>query len=485
MNPSPPSSALVSLLALRRQAAWFRAPAVRLGFLAFSIALVVGQQIHFASRDSEPDATYRNVLNLGVNYGVYFPVFRHFGAFPVSLQGMPGVTLEQVAASLDQLGSRLTPSLFVYNRASVFLFYPDAMTIGTGNVEMRTAHAIWFTTGLVSIVVAFSFLDLPLVGLLLALLCGSNPFQLYEVYRVSQSNVFATVISTGLMITAISLAVSSRHLERHRLWSFALVAVSAVICGLQYEIRLEGVGVFVGELVALALLCRHSRLRRLGYVAVFALTLAATNTGLDNYFAGKFTQANALVERSGGTPVKPVSAYYGTPWWALWSGLGDFDETSGFLADDRAALSYYYGHDTSLTEEQSFRQRYINAAAQDPLWWTGIVLQRLRRVLVENTPFRLELGAWHWKVPLSPMLVMLAAVPLFLVAMAVLGRSAVTFVLVPLSIGLVSLGQLADYGLQFYSVVHLVALAYVGGFFLEVATWQLRRLRGSVATGSD
>jgi hypothetical protein len=150
---------------------------------------------------------------------------------------------------------------------------------------------------------------------------------------------------------------------------------------------------------------------------------------------------------------------------ALCSGLGDFDEKYGFLADDRAGISYYYGQNASRYSELMHRDNYLQTAFHDPVWYAEILGGRLKRVMLHNTPYRLSVGSNYYDIPVSPLPVTVFGVALLL-AGALNGRRtlmrsvAILFVL-PLSVGLVAVAQLADYGLQFYCIAHLFILAYV------------------------
>ena len=344
----------------------------------------------------------------------------------------------------------------VYNRASIFLFYPDAYWKGRPDTaEMRTGLALCFTLALLSVFAALCYIGLPWFGLLVALLCGSDPFQVYELYHLSSSTIFPTVISTGLLTVAICLVLSSTRQARGGALAFALVAVAGALCSLQYEVRLEGVGVFIGALVSLICCFPQSKATKAVHFCPFVGSMLATNVALNAHFRSSFERANATVARYGGTPTESGDPYYATQWWALWSGLGDFDEKYGFLADDRAGLSYYYGHGAPGPSETIDRRNYIGTIVHDPAWFVGIIRDWLTRVLVENTPYRLSLGAKSVDIRVPPAVVTILGVMLLLAGAAVHGKERLNLFILPLSIGLVSVGQLADYGLQFYAIAHL------------------------------
>ena len=342
--------------------------------------------------------------------------------------------------------------------------YP--ILLGPDTAEMRTGHAMWFTLALLSVFLALCYVGMPVLGLLVALLCGSDPFQVYELYHVTSSTIFPTVISTGLVVVAVCLLLSSERFSRHRALSVLLVCVTGAICALQYEIRLEGIGVFAGALLCLVMCFPQSKAMRLSFACLFLISTVVTNVSINRYFRSSFAKANAMVASYGGTPTDSGDPYYSTQWWALWSGLGDFDEKYGFLADDRAGISYYYGQNASLPSEQVHRNNYLETIRHDPAWFAAILGARLKRVLLDNTPYRMSFGSKYLDIKVSPLLVTLSGLFLLMANVLIHGKNALkmTFVnlfVLPLSIGLVAVGQLADYGLQFYCVAHLFIFAYV------------------------
>ncbi len=474
---------LASIVDLSCQRDLLRRPALKASFVLLSLAAIVWQQASFLQRRDNPDGFYRNVINLGVNHQKYFAFFYHFGGFPVNLAGRRTATIDEATATLAAIGPTLSPEPSVYNRASIFLFYPDAILKGRPDTaEMRTAHAIWFTIALVSVFLALTYAGQPLLGLAVALLCGSDAFQVFELYHLDASTIFPTVISTGLVVAALCIVLSTERIAAHPRMVVLLIAIAGVIAALQYEIRLEGVGVFVGALVTLLVCVRQPARRKLACVGLFLLSAVTTNTLVNVYFRASFATANAIVERYGGKRAEAGDPYYATQWWALWSGLGDFDEKYGFLADDRAGISYYYGQNASQYSEILHRNNYVETAAHDPVWFGGIFRSRLTRVLLHNTPYRLSVGAKSADIPASPPLVTLLACLLFGAGVVIDGRHRVhvlNLLLVPLSIGLVAIAQLADYGLQFYSVAHLFMLAYVGCAGLDAVLAVARHAAGS------
>lgn len=474
MSASPGWAATAGeLLALGHQRTLFANWIVRAVFILASLAAIVAQQASFLALEKDPDPYYRNVLNLGASYQRYYSFFYYFGGFPVNLEGHPTSTREDAVKTLEKIGSTLTPGTGVYNRASIFIFYPDAWMKGRPDTaEMRTGHAVWFTLGLVSVFGALTYAGMPLLGLAVALLCGSDPFQVFELYHVTSSTIFPTVISTGLVVTAACILLGTQPMARRRLLSLLVVALCGAVAALQYEIRLEGVGVFFGAAFALALCLPHSKLIKLVLAVVFAISAYTTSMAMNQVFAASFDKANDVIASYGGKKAPSGNPYYSTQWWALWSGLGDFDEKYGFLADDRTGISYYYGHGKDLPSEQSHRQNTIDTIANDPAWFADIVFKRLKRVLADNTPYRLGWGAKFVDLPIPAGPVTIAGLLLLLANLALSWRSAaarsrVILFVVPLSVGTVAIGQLADYGLQFYSIAHLFIFPYVVCFVLD------------------
>ena len=99
----------------------------------------------------------------------------------------------------------------VGERGKMFLYLPDAILKGEPRppLSVRPLHGALFVFALCAVFSAFWWARLPLLGAALAAFAGSNPFQLYEVYR--NANVFGWPMTTGLLSLALAVPLLRRR----------------------------------------------------------------------------------------------------------------------------------------------------------------------------------------------------------------------------------------------------------------------------------
>lgn len=445
----------------------------RLFFCLFVNFLVI-QQHSFFQAGLLVDQYYRNTLNNGTNHSSFFPLFYCHHAFPIRMVDFDDATVDS-CGKLEQLVTRqantLAVSPNVYNRSTVLLFYVDKwLTNGRLNqLSMRPALALLFTFALGMLVGAFYASGYPLLGSVFGALCACDPFQVFEVHA-NLFNMFSLVISVGLLAFALVLFALQRLKRPGRLASAVLVAGAlGALCGLQYDMRVEGVGVFLGVMALFTFYPGIPLRRRPLALAAFLLSAFLTNSLINSYFDTTFANANALATSIGAKPAQNVETNYRTQWWAIWSGFGDYDQKYGFLVDDRAGLSYAASlYNNPDTFETTLQEDVVRTIANDPAWFAGIIGRRLYAILILNTPYRLSFGPHYVDIPVSSHFVTM----LFLIGLVftIVNRDfhLMWFSALLLSIPLVAIAQLGRYGLEFYSVVHLFILAFVVCWLIEL-----------------
>lgn len=462
--------------------------------LAALICFVGAQQVSFG-RAAVLDSTYRNTLNNGASLRAFFPVFYCRGAAPVLLD-----TLVKTCEQLDSEIARVGKDLPIYpeqiNRSTLMLYYPDVWihrnneNVKLNQVTMRGGLSLWFAVSLSALAVALFAVRLPVLGLVVVILCASNPFQNFEIFNPDVSNLFSMVISTGLMASALVIAlIGLARSGRPTKYAYLIVSALGVLMGIQYDARLEGVGVFIGVLGAILCLPRVGVRHRVALLVTLLAVGYSSNMGVNAYWDGKLSKANELVAQYDGTQGQRLgNNRYSTEWWALWSGLGDYDRKYGFLVDDRAGWSHYYGvrrmpsigAGWSISElNKTLKTDFINAIANDPWWFAEIIGRRIHVTLVKNTPYRISYGEYFVNIPVSPTAVLLLSLVPLLLSILV-GRLEYAIVAgVVASIGLVSIAQLGRYGLEFYSVLHIFLFSFVVCWTLECCLLALPWNRGA------
>lgn len=467
-------SAVRGTIGLERQGSLILASRQKRLLFWLLLNLLVIQQHSLFDAGPLVDGFYQNTLNNGTNHLAYFPLFHCYGAFPIRMVEFDGASVDSCEA-LKPFVARQGKTLEVipnqYNRSTVLLFYAD-LWLGQhplNQLSMRPAMGLLFTLALGLVLYACYAAGHPLIGAVFVLLCASDPFQVFEAHG-NPTNVFSLVITVGLLAFALVVLLLKLLRKPGRVRAACGVAIAlGALFGVQFDMRLEGIGVFIGSAAVLLLYPRIAMRRRLPVLATYLLAAVLTNQLINTYFDRAFVQANQLVTSLGGRPAENVDTDYRTQWWAIWSGLGDYDQKYGFLVDDRAGVSYANSIvNNPDTFERTLERDVVSTIARDPSWFAGIIGRRLYAMLILNTPYRLSFGRGAFDLPVSPV-VTTAGYLIALVFMLINRKFEFAFwSALLLSIPLVAIAQLGRYGLEFYSVLHLFVLAYVACWLVEL-----------------
>jgi hypothetical protein len=341
----------------------------------------------------------------------------------------------------------------------------------------------------------------PLLGGLVVLFVGSNPFQILETYL--RPNIFSVPISVAMLALAACLPyLSGRRGADKRAWITALAAGLALATF--REIRTEAAIIAVAVL-ATWLTLRAPRSRRLGLAAVFMLTLMGTGAAWRSYWSRGFERSAQVVGQAGGRVFAGRHSVNHEVWHAVWCGLGDFGGDKGFHWDDRLAFRWattrdpatnpkpipytyrdgYYFEETydgvhpiaptDLPEYNTLvRDRVLRVVREDPLWYARVLLQRVGAVLGQATPATITVGAAQLRVPGAAWL-LLPVLVLLLVRRRWFEAKLVAFAL-PLSA--VALAVYSGRGMTNYGIAHLLALAVALDW--GVREYRARRQRQNV-----
>lgn len=256
------------------------------------------------------------------------------------------------------------------------------------------------------------------LGVLLVLLVGSHPFQLFETYV--RPNVFSLVVPSALLVLALNLKFL-RTRPRPTWGDWLRGATTAMFLATAYEVRTEAAVTLLSVLGAYLAAGMPWRRR----AALAALVLAGfflTGLGWDAYFDRKFDRAKRLVLEHGGEPFPGPRVAHHPVWHSIFCGLGDFAEDRGYVWMDRRAFEYAtpllnseYGMDLSYSGgfyydntydasgvyhikpeslpeySEVLRTKVLGDILQSPAWYAGVIAKRIQRVFQETTPVRV-----HW-----------------------------------------------------------------------------------------
>jgi hypothetical protein len=457
-------------------------------------ALIASWQFSFNSASPEPRSSYAMTASMGLCEDAtrFFYFFHHFGLFPVGALEVPrlGPSKQAAAEFVAHHGNRLkmdfgwptnTPRFGDY--AKLFLFYPDLLLRGDpAHPSTIPFNEFLFIIALLAVFWAFWLEGYGLLGTLIVLLVGSDPFQIVETY--GRGNIFSIPISVALLVLAAHLRfLTGRKGIDALAWVIAVVSGAALATF--REIRAEA-GVIAVSAIAAYLVARAPLARRFVLVGVFVLASVITGYAWTRYWAGKFVQAEQFVARAGGEVFRAPHSSHHAFWHAVCCGLGDYGGDRGFSWDDRVAfrwattrdpatnpnpIPYHYTGDYYLEEtfdgvhhiaptdlpeyNRLVRARVLTEIQRHPWWYAGILWQRLIAIQRDATPAALSLVSATLPVPGAGWLT--GPVLLFTLWRRKFFHAMIILFVLPLSA--VALLVYSAKGMTSYGIAHLIALA--------------------------
>jgi len=438
------------------------------------------------------DATISASSGLLPDLRYFFYFYYHLGLFPVGAREVPrlGPTRQDALNFVAQHGKSLsmdfgettnTPRFGDYGK--LFTLWPDVLLRGDpAHPSPRPFNQILFIASLLAVWWAFWRERRVVLGTLIVLLVGSNPFQLYETYN--RANIFSLPISVGMLALAVHLPyLTGRRGLDVRAW------VTALGCGVALasmrEIRTEA-AIIAMALPATYLSMRASWARRLVLVLIFVAAWGVTGRAWTRYWSEGFERSSRFVAQAGGNVFPGRHSYNHALWHAVYCGLGDFGGDRGFVWDDRAAfrwattrdpvtnprpLPYYYRDGYYLEEtydgvnhialtdlpeyNQLVRDRVVSVVRADPLWYGRILMKRAGAILGGATPAALSVGVTQLRLPGVGWLLM----PLLLLVCFIQRTFEAKLILFTLPLSAVALMVYSGRGMTCYGIAHLLALA--------------------------
>lgn len=422
----------------------------------------------------------------------FFYFYYHFGLFPVGAKAAAriGPSRQNALDFVARHGRDLrmdfgevcnTPRFGDYGK--LFTLWLDARLRGDpAHASARPFNQTLFIAALIAVWCAFWREGRLLLGTLIVVLAGSNPFQLFETY--GRANIFSLPISVTLLALASHLPyLTGRRGADRRAWLLAIawgVALATV-----REIRAEA-AVAVLSVAATWLTLRAPLSRRLALALLFVGAWTATSQAWTGYWRRGFERSAEFVARAGGHVYGGRHSFNHALWHAIFCGLGDYGGDRGFVWDDQAAfrwattadpatnprpLPYHYrdgyyfeetydGVDhiapTDLPEyNRLVRDRVLGTIRAHPMWYARILAQRLGAVLGGATPASLSVGVAQLRAPGVGWLL----VPILLLLAWRRRGAELKLVLFALPLSAAALLIYSGRGMTHYGIAHLIALA--------------------------
>lgn len=415
--------------------------------LLAGLLLIVWWQAGIAAHRTDFDQAYRVTASTGINREPQFVFFLyHLGLFPIATNAkIEADTREEAFRQLRENPTALKQdegSTFRSgDRGRTFLYLLDCwLRKGSVNPSLVPANTAGFVGALCALFAAFWAIRRTLHGALLCVLIGSDPFQLFVVYR--QQNVFCWAITALVLVLAINVPVMW---PRRPHW-YPLVAAIATgtFLALIRTVRSEPTPLIFSAALVYATAEGLRRIDRAKLVGALAVAFALSSVASIKYLDHKLDQSRAVMTSVGGSPYTGPAVAYHEFWHAIFCGLGDFDKKYGYAWDDRVAYRYAlpiikqrhpemakldpYGAVQSWAYDAAgkypflygeapdyaeiLRDKILRDVADDPLWYVGILKKRAWRILTEATPVGVAVN--DERLHVSGSLVGLACVPLAL-----------------------------------------------------------------------
>ncbi|MBN1894248.1 hypothetical protein JW906_07120, partial [bacterium] len=278
--------------------------------------------------------------------------------------------------------------------------------------SVRIFNAAAFTVALLAVFISWSFYGRGLAGFILALSAMANPYFLYETYR--NANIFSLMPSACLLCLGLHAPLFFSRFGSRKFCILPLLA--GLILGICAEIRAESIVLAAG---CLAVYWGSGKpwKNRILWMLLLLSASGLTRYAIRRYFDGCWKRTRAVCVQHRGIPYDSGRTPSHLVWHPLFCGLGDFGRDKGYAWDDRVAYRYAlpilnekYGLNLKYTQgyaldmdadstgayyakmdvvphyESVLRKKILQDVCGDPLWYPGILLRRLLRILTHTAP---------------------------------------------------------------------------------------------------
>ena len=377
-------------------------------------------------------ADYRIQLSTGMKLAEYQRLlffYVHKDLFPVaSVAPIPADTPEIADALLRDLGGSIVMELANAVRAGdngkIWLLLPDYWLFGeTLTATPRLANGGLFTIAIVVLLINLLRVRQAILAVLLVVFLGSNPFQLFE--TIANPNVFGLPISIFILMTGLHIPIIFN--DRAQSWAMVLLLalISGVLLATVKEIRTEPVIIAAPLLLVYLTIPKAAMKMRSLAAGLFVCALLITSSLWGRYWDSKLEEATEVVASVGGHVLpEGIRQAHHELWHPIWCGLGDFGTDRGFKWLDTTAyaqvipilrqdfgmtvnwsggyfLDDYYDearvYRKKISESPEYHQvikRIVqDTIRNDPVWYAGILWKRFNRILTDQTPIRIGIGA--------------------------------------------------------------------------------------------
>jgi len=292
---------------------------VRLIVLA-CIAVILWQVTFYIS-SAQLDKKYRIRATAGlISEGLFVDYYYYLNLFPVYAYGHhinSKAEAERIVRE-DPRSLRMEKgfSIRAGDLGKIWLYLPEAFIRGdTRGLKTFRFNACFFTLALLGLLTAMWYVGQFPLGILLVVLIGSHPFQLYEVYADSgygTGQVFAVNISTTLAVMALSIPlIFCRKLNKFYLWGHPIV--SGIFLATIRQVRTEPVVIIFSVLACYIFASQIKKPVRAALILLLLVSFLIGSKGWEAYFDHKINQAYEFVKKSRGASIQRGKAPLSPP----------------------------------------------------------------------------------------------------------------------------------------------------------------------------
>jgi len=474
--------------------------------LAGLLAIITWQNA-FGYGPGKVDNSFKITAASGVHYDRNFVYFLYYlNLFPVVSNANTNCAADTQAGCWDTAG---TPAAYNYDaakeflskhgntiqqdlgwtwysgdRGKIYIYLFDAWLKGAPwNPSPTPASKFLFIFALSALYAACWWVRRPLVGALLVLLLGSNPFQIYEVY--AHQNVFGFNISIAILLLALHVPLLQRWYRPDKNWVFLWPVGIGILMACFRTIRSEPTPMLLGAAGAYMLIASLTKKRRLAMVATLAIAFWITGQTWNWHFLRQQKHAAKVVASVGGHPFPEEPRLYHHVWHPIWCGLGDFDKKYGYVWNDHNAAAwakpyleakgvfvpsgYFMGGGDPrefLDNERIYkklpydvpyyndliRDKVLGDIKKDPLWYLDILAKRVHRIFTMTTPVRLTWPTGFLNLPWKGFFL----VPLGILLALTRSRFWLGLCLFTMPTATTALLVFSDLGVTYYGIFHII-----------------------------
>lgn len=434
-------------------------------------------------------AKYKMIASWGMFEQSKFVYFHYYlNLFPIatlmdnpvqSKEGAKQIIANHGGSLVNEIGTTVKYGDF----GRLFLFLPWCYLTGSAeNPTVIPFHGFMFILALILLYIAFWRIRLELFGAIIVLFLGSNPFQIFEVYR--RDNVFGWPITTAILILALHVPLLKKQKPEPNVIFWATPVITGSFLAFMGQVRNESVAIIISVALCYFFIPKISLLKHFSLLCLLLFSFFIGNYSWESYFSYKTKQAETIVATSGGTPYLGQRFNTHLLWHPIFTGLGDFDNKYGYGWDDGVAAMYAK---SVLKEEyvsgpidehprysKIIREKVLHDIKKDPLWYTKIILRRVIKSIYSTTPVslsagRINLRLFHFQgFMLIPMLCLLYWMRSWMF---------LKILLFTLPLSLPNIAIYSGMGMTNYAIFHLFTTAILIAWVIEILIIKIKLRR--------